>query len=214
MAFIQNLDEYLQRRDDYYYSNSNNGRYAFFAFFIAIIVIFLLFTCYVNVKRMKNGGTPIISHYLSPPSYFQSQARDANTTAPTVEPLPQYTENPNPNQDAGYYDQNGNFIPYNKLQNLNYTPQTQQQPYNPNLQQPYQPGPPASSNPFMMTGESVPGPSQAYYGTSTTIDTSIYAPPPGAPPAPTSNLPSPSGAVGTTNYVAPPGPPPAAHSKN
>lgn len=106
---VSGIRHELQRRDDYgFYDDSNPARYAFFAFFVAAIVIFIGMVCVVNAKRMKAGRTPVISSYLSPPSYHQSQVAYEGQTATN---LPTYTPAPNAQQDVGYYDKNGNFIP-------------------------------------------------------------------------------------------------------
>ncbi|ODQ48239.1 hypothetical protein PICMEDRAFT_16049 [Pichia membranifaciens NRRL Y-2026] len=109
---LAGLNHELERRDyDGFYGNSNPGRYAFFAFFAAAFIIFIVMICTVNARRLKSGRAPVISSYLSPPSYHQSQAAYGGETAATN--LPTYTPAPNAQQDVGYYDKNGNFIPTN-----------------------------------------------------------------------------------------------------
>ena len=111
-TLLTGLHHELQRRDnDGWYNNSNPGRYAFFAFFVAAFIIFIVMICTVNARRLKSGRTPVISSYLSPPSYHQSQAAYGGERTATS--LPTYTPAPNAQQDVGYYDKNGNFIPTN-----------------------------------------------------------------------------------------------------
>ncbi|KAG7722372.1 hypothetical protein KL949_000574 [Ogataea haglerorum] len=191
-----------------YWSYSNDGsKYAFFAFLAAIIIIFLIFTCMLNVRRIRRGRTPIISQYLAPPSYYQSQHQspDANTV-----PLPAYTEQPNPNQDIGYYDNNGNFIPYSKANGaggpsvppgpngpgeVNGDNQTAPNPFD-------QQGTGHTSPPYAQAPatEPISSPQQAY---SRPDDTETY-------PAYTSHS---SSANAPANYTPPPGPPPT-HKKD
>ncbi|AWU73452.1 uncharacterized protein C5L36_0A00640 [Pichia kudriavzevii] len=102
----------LKRRDSFYYGDdgSDAARYAFFAFAVVALILFIFFTCVVNKRRLRTGRSPIISSYLAPPNYQQSQSQyNANTTGGAN--LPTYTPNANPSQDVGYYDKNGNFIP-------------------------------------------------------------------------------------------------------
>jgi hypothetical protein len=100
------INSELYKRD-FYYSTSDPARYAFFAFFVAAILVFIIMTCLINRRRMKDGRAPVISSYLSPPTYNQSQ----NVYGVDSTNLPTYTPNANANQDVGYYDKNGNFIP-------------------------------------------------------------------------------------------------------
>lgn len=104
---FKGIDHELTKRD-WYSDSSDGGKYAFFAFFAAALIIFIIMICMVNIKRIKRGRAPIISSYLTPPSYHQSQVAYEGQT---VTNLPTYTPNPNVNQDVGYYDKNGNFIP-------------------------------------------------------------------------------------------------------
>ncbi|KAG0684512.1 hypothetical protein C6P40_002705 [Pichia californica] len=105
---VNGINNELKKRDLWYNDDSDPARYAFFAFFIAGIIIFLIMICLANARRMKEGRTPLISSYLAPPSYNQSQvAYEGQTTTN----LPTYTPNANVNQDVGFYDKNGNFIP-------------------------------------------------------------------------------------------------------
>ncbi|KAG7879548.1 hypothetical protein KL938_003601 [Ogataea parapolymorpha] len=191
-----------------YWTYSNDGsRYAFFAFLAAIIVIFLIFTCMLNVRRIRRGRTPIISQYLAPPSYYQSQHQspDGNSV-----PLPTYTPQPNPNQDIGYYDINGNFIPYSKASG----PGGPNGPVGPNGQSGVNGGSQTAPNPFDQQGtgqtsspyaqppatEPISSPQQVY---SRPSDTETY-------PAYTSHS---SSANAPANYTPPPGPPPT-HKKD
>lgn len=147
------INSELQKRD-YYYDSSDPGRYAFFAFFVAAIVVFIIMTCLVNKRRMRTGRAPVISSYLAPPTYYQSQN---NYTGETTN-LPTYTQNANPNQDAGYYDKNGNFIVTNTaslnpnspdidLANNNASPNANQAPSQDNVfQQVYVPQQPYTQN--------------------------------------------------------------------
>lgn len=98
----------LDKRDWYYSDNSNPARYAFFAFMGLAIIVAIIMICMVNVRRMRAGRAPVISSYLAPPNYHQSQVQYEGQTTTN---LPTYTPAPNPNQDVGYYDKNGNFIP-------------------------------------------------------------------------------------------------------
>lgn len=116
---ISGLNSELQKRDSsdnvFFSDSSNAARYAFFAFVVAAFVVFILLVCVVNKRRIKSGRSPVISSYLAPPSYNQSQvAYEGQTTTN----LPTYTPNPNANQDVGFYDKNGNFIP-TSVQNVN-----------------------------------------------------------------------------------------------
>lgn len=92
------------RDSGYYYDQS---RYAFIAFAVAAVIIFITATCYVNFKRAKRGRAPVVSSFLAPPSYGQSQVAYEGQV---VTNLPTYTADANPLQDVGYYDINGNFI--------------------------------------------------------------------------------------------------------
>lgn len=172
----------LQKRD-LYYDSSGAGRYAFFAFFVAALVVFIVMTCLVNNRRMRAGRTPVISSYLAPPSYYQSQNSDDNEGTN----LPTYTQNANPNQDAGYYDKNGNFIltksaplDPNNTDNISPNANSDQTPSQDNrLQQVYVPQQP-------YTG-SVPN---AYTASpniyeAQNLDDMIYRRPDGPPPAQT-----------------------------
>lgn len=106
---IGGISNELIKRDVYWSDGTSNpARYAFFAFFVAAVIIFLIMICFVNAKRMRTGRAPIITSYLAPPSYNQSQVAYEGQTATN---LPTYTENANPQQDVGFYDKNGNFIP-------------------------------------------------------------------------------------------------------
>ena len=111
-----NKNNNLFKRDMWYSDGGDAGRYAFFAFFVLAIIVFIIMTCVINVKRMKSGRAPVISSYLSPPNYHQSQTAYEGQV---VTNLPTYTPAANPNQDVGYYDKNGNFIPANSTINNN-----------------------------------------------------------------------------------------------
>lgn len=105
----------LARDPDYYYDNS---RYAFVGFAVAAIIVFVTVTCYVNFRRAKRGQTPIVASFLTPPSYGQSQVAYEGQV---VTDLPTYTADPNPIQDVGYYDINGNFIPADQTNTVHKT---------------------------------------------------------------------------------------------
>ncbi|GMF03104.1 unnamed protein product [[Candida] boidinii] len=95
---------------------SNGGRWAFFVFVIALIVILFAMVCYTNIRRMRRGAAPIRgTTWITPPSYYQSQNQYQSSPA---NQLPAYTANPNPNQDAGFYDKDGIFVPYESF-NMN-----------------------------------------------------------------------------------------------
>ncbi|VEU22553.1 DEKNAAC103496 [Brettanomyces naardenensis] len=64
-------------------------------------------TCFVNARRMRAGRQPLVSRYLAPPSYYQSETQYQGNQPQ----LPTYTEEANPMQDVGYYDAQGNFVP-------------------------------------------------------------------------------------------------------
>lgn len=106
MAFIAQIPKSGLRKRDLYYSSGGGANYAFLAFIIAAAAIIFLMICFVNVRRIKAGRRPLVSRYLAPPSYVQSQQQYQNDAPP----LPTYTEAPNPVQDAGYYDNQGNFV--------------------------------------------------------------------------------------------------------
>ncbi|KAH3660144.1 hypothetical protein OGAPHI_007349 [Ogataea philodendri] len=178
-----------------YWSYSNDGsRYAFFAFLAAVIVIFFVFTCLLNVRRIRRGRTPIISQYLAPPSYYQSERNRHENNGVQ---LPTYTAQPNPNQDIGYYDSNGNFIPYSKTD-----------------------GTATSTNPFDNQGTgtaSTQGNSNAAGNTTGNAEPlsqpeQAHARPENSPQAYPSANPQPSSTSSTGNYAPPPGPPPT-HAK-
>lgn len=103
--FIHTTPDLVRR--DWYYSSNGGARYAFLAFLVAVVVVVLLTTCIINVRRIKAGRRPIVSRYLAPPSYIQSQ-REYN--GGQQQQLPTYTEEANPMQDVGYYDEHGNFV--------------------------------------------------------------------------------------------------------
>lgn len=83
-------------------------------------MIFIFGTCFKSRQRVRKGQQPIYgTGWMVPPNYYQSQQQ-------YNQPAPPY--NPQPGQmDAGYYDQNGNFVShYGQPQQ---PPQPQQQPY-------------------------------------------------------------------------------------
>ncbi|QOU19565.1 hypothetical protein BRETT_003714 [Brettanomyces bruxellensis] len=106
MATITTLEDFDLEKRDWYYSSNGGAKYAFLAFIIAAVAIIFLMMCFVNIRRIKAGRRPLVSRYLAPPSYVQSQQQYQNNAPP----LPTYTEAPNPTQDAGYYDNQGNFV--------------------------------------------------------------------------------------------------------
>lgn len=115
-------------------SDSQPARYAFFAIFAAAFVFFIVLICCVNNKRRKQGRAPMISSYLAPPNYSQSQNQYGNQTP---NELPTYTPNANTQQDVGYYDKNGNFISANTVPiNQNSNQPTSQSPHIPTAFQP------------------------------------------------------------------------------
>lgn len=89
----------------YWDDGYSSARYGFIGFVVAALLIFVIGTCLVNRRRLQQGRTPFVSSYLAPPSYAQASG-DSQT-----QPLPAYTADANPNQDVGYYDPSGNFVP-------------------------------------------------------------------------------------------------------
>ncbi|ODV88162.1 hypothetical protein CANARDRAFT_58053 [[Candida] arabinofermentans NRRL YB-2248] len=174
--------------------SSGGAKYAFFAFLAIVVVFFFIFTCMVNVRRIKSGSKPLISSYLAPPAYYQVQQQNS-----LAQQLPTYTAQPNPNQDIGYYDQTGTFIPYNK-------PQTETDTELNNLhgQSYYQPQQSQSGNPFdfQATGyqqtTTIP---PAAATTTTTSTTAEYT-------SPTSHITSSQAENDLPGYTPPAGPPP------
>lgn len=113
-----------------YYTNG----YAYFGFVALGIILLLFCICAANNRRIKRGQNPYISQYLSPPTYMESQHNGpSNQNQP--ENVPMYYQSANPNQDAGYYDANGNFVPSNKPAQTS----TNNNDYNANVQQAYIP---------------------------------------------------------------------------
>ncbi|ODV61418.1 resistance to Congo red protein ASCRUDRAFT_20958, partial [Ascoidea rubescens DSM 1968] len=87
------------------------ARWLLFILFV-ILIIFLFFgTRRVNRFRIKKGQTPIRgTAWITPPSYYQSQAQYNQPANGTGAYVPPYTADVNPN-DAGYYDNTGVFHP-------------------------------------------------------------------------------------------------------
>lgn len=96
--------------------------YAYLAFVIVGILIVIFSICNSNRKRMNRGQRPFISPYLAPPSYHQAQ-QQANS-----DQLPVYTPGAT-GQDAGYYDVNGNYVPYSTAPITDNLDQSTQQAY-------------------------------------------------------------------------------------
>lgn len=70
---------------------------------VFVLVLIVFGTCFKSRRRVRKGQQPIYgTGWMVPPSYYQSQQQYNH-------PAPPY--NPNAGQaDAGYYDQNGNFV--------------------------------------------------------------------------------------------------------
>ncbi|TID12958.1 hypothetical protein CANINC_005057 [Pichia inconspicua] len=188
----------LDKRAIIYTSDSSDGaRYAFFAIFAAAFIIFIIMICFVNNKRRKQGRAPMISSYLQPPNYYQSE-HTYNRDPEVANNLPTYTPAPNPQQDVGYYDKNGNFIttstiPLNDTSNNNIpsteTPNDQQTP---NIPLAFQSTTTTSYNTVDVSHMTYsppdgPPPTRTYRSTFMTGTSSSTAPAPA--PAPDSDLP-------------------------
>lgn len=102
-------DNVIVELDKRYYTTG----YGYFGFVALAIIIVLCLICAANSRRIKRGQNPYISQYLSPPTYMEAQGNNGGQ-AGAPENVPMYYQNANPNQDAGYYDANGNFVPSNK----------------------------------------------------------------------------------------------------
>ncbi|QPG73684.1 hypothetical protein FOA43_000997 [Brettanomyces nanus] len=191
----------LIKRQGWYQNSGNNARYAFLAFLIAVVVIIFTMTCFVNLRRIRAGRRPFVSRYLAPPSYYQSE-RQYETAPP---PLPTYTAEANPQQDVGYYDQNGKFVPA-KMEDTEFPPPPGATPSGDHTY--------ANATPIVVSPPTDSGIQPAYLAqettspaTSTPGSNSAYYSPRQGSSSPQSNAAnSPSG------YAPPPGPPPT-HSK-
>ncbi|CDO94857.1 unnamed protein product [Kluyveromyces dobzhanskii CBS 2104] len=100
----------------YYYSNGNSWQWGRWLLFGLLIVMVLAMVFSLNARRRRRGSQPIVgtSWLAPPPSYGQSSRNEANynpnNPQMTQQPLPLYSENVNQN-DMGYYDNEGKFIP-------------------------------------------------------------------------------------------------------
>ncbi|OUM52625.1 hypothetical protein BVG19_g1830 [[Candida] boidinii] len=207
----------LSKRD---WNDGNGGRWAFFVFVIALIVILFAMVCYTNIKRIKRGRAPIRgTNWITPPSYYQSQNVYQTSTS---NQLPVYTANPNPNQDAGFYDKDGIFVPYdsfNMNENTENNAPDQQVPYqgNQNAYEQRMPGEYVTGNnndnlnsPFVDQDDHI-----ISYPPQSHLRNASYVTPGGRNTAGNDTN------VGSSNseeedlpgYTAPPGPPPKTNTK-
>lgn len=86
------------------------ARWILFVLFLVGLALIIFSACRINKKRVSEGRGPIRgTAWMTPPSYYQSQQ---NTQNPPF--VPQYTATTNDN-DMGYYDAHGNFVPNPKL---------------------------------------------------------------------------------------------------
>lgn len=77
---------------------------------IAAGIIMLLFIRWFSAKKVRHGEQPLpMTGWMVPPSYYQSQQQYNQPTNNEGPPVPTYNQQPG-EQDAGYYDSNGNFI--------------------------------------------------------------------------------------------------------
>lgn len=166
MTYLPSEGPVLVQLEKRYYATG----YAYFGFVALAIVLIMFFICAANSRRIKRGQNPYISQYLSPPSYIESQG---NPQGQQQENVPMYYQSANPNQDAGYYDANGNFVPSNKPLSP-----TNNAGYNSNVQQAYIPND-NSENMFYQQNTTGSTPVQNY--------TRPAGPPPGRPVAETSS---------------------------
>lgn len=174
---LAGVSDQLDKRAYIYTSDSTDGaRYAFFAIFAAAFIIFIIMICFVNNKRRKQGRAPMISSYLAPPNYYQSEhAYNRNRDPETATNLPTYTPAPNPQQDVGYYDKNGNFITTSTVPQSNDESNPNPTTNSPNL----------ATSPTSPTSPSIPVAFQSTTSTSyNTVDVShmSYSAPDGPPP--------------------------------
>lgn len=190
---LSGVNQELSKRLIYYSSDgSSPARYAFFAIFVAAFIFFIVMVCFVNNKRRKQGRAPMISSYLAPPNYYQSE-NQYNADAPTN--LPTYTPAANPQQDVGYYDKNGNFITTATIPLSTTSPVSARDPQGSNQDAAF---PNQQGNPFP---------------NASTNQTSSQTGPPISPHIPTAFQSSTSQSYNTVtvsgmSYTAPNGPPP------
>lgn len=95
------------KRDWCYYGSCSPiwswARWIVLAFLLIVFSLLIVSTIRVNRRRRQQGRLPITgTSWLTPPSYTQTQQQQQQPY------VPQYTEQANPN-DAGYYDNQGNF---------------------------------------------------------------------------------------------------------
>ncbi|CAN6597572.1 hypothetical protein TRVA0_001S04478 [Trichomonascus vanleenenianus] len=82
----------------------NWGRWILLGIIIFVFFLIFLATCKRTRKRVRSGQAPIYgTAWMVPPSYYQSQQQYQQ------QPVPVYHAQPGVG-DAGYYDQNGNFV--------------------------------------------------------------------------------------------------------
>ncbi|SCV00649.1 LAME_0G11122g1_1 [Lachancea meyersii CBS 8951] len=93
-----------------YYGDSNGSSgwiWGRWLLFIVLAIVILLWVFLINMRRRKNGVSPMRgTAWLAPPSYGVSQ-NQYNMPA-GQNPVPEYSATANVN-DAGYFDQNGKF---------------------------------------------------------------------------------------------------------
>ncbi|SCU88843.1 LAFA_0E14840g1_1 [Lachancea sp. 'fantastica'] len=193
----------LNKRYVTYYDNSYNGSWVWgrWLLFIVLAVAVVLWVFMINVRRRRNGVSPIRgTAWLAPPSYGVSQNQ---YNLPTDQnPVPEYSATANVN-DAGYFDQNGKFHRTHPGPN---DPQPQQE-YG-NGSQPSQP-PPAVVRDDDYYSEDQPRPEQDFQSQFQR---------PNVPPPAANVVTDITGSTTTTTtaptespYQRPAGPPPAKH---
>ncbi|ANB15216.1 Rcr2p [Sugiyamaella lignohabitans] len=160
--------------------NSGWGTWGRWVLLAAIIVVFIILALLMRAyssRRVRSGKAPVAgTGWMVPPSYYQSQQQYDNQGPPAAPPY-----NPNLGHgDAGYYDNQGNFVEHNQPPAAEYAPPPGPPPPNHGEQQGYEMNP----YPYDRKGGNIEQPSPAHFNENNAGGSSsqYYSPPSHPPP--------------------------------